>query len=90
MWLLIFFGFIFILVGILLIIMGSIPTVEQHNVEENGSHPPPEHPRIRGGGVVLIGPIPIIVGSDFRYAAVAIILAIILMLIVIVWGWNFL
>ena len=63
--------------------------MERHRVEENGSYPPPEKPRVRGGGVVLIGPIPIIVGSDYKYVAIAIILAIILMLIVITWGLNF-
>jgi uncharacterized protein (TIGR00304 family) len=89
MWLLVFLGFILILVGTQLIILGFIRTMERHSVEENGSYPPPGKPRVRGGGVVLIGPIPIIVGSDYKYAAIAIILAIILMLIVIIWGLNF-
>ena len=89
MWLLIFFGIIFILLGTLLIILGSIRTIEKHRVEGNDKHQPPDHPRIKGGGVILIGPIPIIVGSDYRYAAIAIILAIILMVIVILWEMNF-
>ncbi len=35
--------------------------------------------KVKGGGVVMIGPIPIIFGSDARWTAIAIILAIILM-----------
>jgi len=33
---------------------------------------------VKGGGVVLVGPIPIIFGSDAKWATVAIVLAIVL------------
>jgi len=36
-----------------------------------------------GGGVVMIGPIPIIFGSDAKWATVAIVLAIVLVLVYI-------
>ena len=36
---------------------------------------------VRGGGVVMIGPVPIIFGSDARWASVAIALAIVLVLV---------
>jgi uncharacterized protein (TIGR00304 family) len=36
---------------------------------------------VRGGGVVMIGPVPIVFGSDAKWASVAIVLAIILMLV---------
>jgi len=36
---------------------------------------------IRGGGVVMIGPIPIIFGSDAKWASIALILAIALVVI---------
>lgn len=39
--------------------------------------------RARGGGIVLIGPIPIVWGSDWRYATVAIAMAILLVLVVV-------
>ena len=42
--------------------------------------------QVRGGGVVMIGPIPIIFGSDARWASVAIVLAIVLILIALVAG----
>jgi uncharacterized protein (TIGR00304 family) len=37
--------------------------------------------KVRGGGVILIGPIPIIFGSDARWASVAIVLALLLILL---------
>jgi uncharacterized protein (TIGR00304 family) len=39
---------------------------------------------VKGGGVVMVGPIPIILGSDARWASVAIVLAIILILLTLV------
>jgi uncharacterized protein (TIGR00304 family) len=39
---------------------------------------------IKGGGVVMIGPIPIIFGSDSKTAMILVVLAIILMIIVMV------
>jgi len=40
--------------------------------------------QVRGGGVVMIGPIPIIFGSDMKWASVAIVLAIILIVLTVV------
>jgi len=37
--------------------------------------------RVRGGGVILVGPIPIVFGSDAKWATVAIILAIVLVVL---------
>ena len=45
-----------------------------------------ERPRVRGGGVVMIGPIPIIFGSDPRWASVAIVLAIVLIVVAVLAG----
>jgi uncharacterized protein (TIGR00304 family) len=36
---------------------------------------------VRGGGVVMVGPVPIIFGSDMKWASIAIVLAIILVLV---------
>ncbi len=41
---------------------------------------------VKGGGVVMIGPIPIIFGSDAKWASIAIVLAIVLVLISIVFS----
>ena len=43
-----------------------------------------EGAQVRGGGVVMVGPIPIIFGSDMKWATVAIVLAIILVLLTLI------
>ena len=40
--------------------------------------------RVSGGGVVMVGPIPIIFGTDAKWASVAIVLAIVLVVLTIV------
>ena len=40
--------------------------------------------KVKGGGVVMVGPIPIIFGSDAKWASVAIALAIILILLTVI------
>lgn len=40
---------------------------------------------VRGGGVVLVGPIPIVFGSDAKWAAVAIVLAIVLVVLSLIY-----
>jgi len=41
---------------------------------------------VKGGGVVLIGPVPIVFGSDMKWASVAIILAIVLIVLTVMLG----
>ncbi len=53
---------------------GSESNMEQKNNRENKSD-------LRGGGIIMIGPIPIIFGSDYQSAKILIMLAIILMII---------
>jgi len=43
-----------------------------------------EGAEVREGGVIMIGPVPIIFGSDMKWASVAIILAIILIVLTLV------
>jgi uncharacterized protein (TIGR00304 family) len=42
---------------------------------------------VKGGGVVMIGPIPIIFGSDLKWASIAILLAIVLVVLSILLYW---
>ena len=62
--------------GLLLIIAGFAVVMVSLVSREGGTKTD-----VRGGGVVMIGPIPIIFGSDARWASVAIVLAIILILV---------
>src|SRR5437773_2276234 len=50
----------------------------------SASAKPNSEGRVRGGGVVMIGPIPLIFGSDMKWASVAIVLALALILVTLV------
>jgi len=45
-----------------------------------------EGAEVKGGGVIMIGPVPIIFGTDMKWASVAIILAIVLIVLTVVLG----
>jgi uncharacterized protein (TIGR00304 family) len=62
--------------GLLLIIAGFAVVMVSLVTREGGTKT-----EVRGGGVIMIGPIPIIFGSDARWASVAIVLAIVLVLV---------
>ncbi|MDG7007645.1 MAG: DUF131 domain-containing protein [Nitrososphaerota archaeon] len=62
--------------GLLLIIAGFAVVMVSMFSNESGTKT-----EVRGGGVIMIGPIPIIFGSDARWASVAIVLAIVLILV---------
>lgn len=66
--LLIFLGFAIVFLAIVLSIIRTA----------KGERPKTD---VKGGGVIMIGPIPIIMGSDAKWATLAIILAIALTLI---------
>ena len=70
-------GFLIIIVGIILMFIGSIiQSTSSTNSQDNGSKT-----EIKTGGVIMIGPIPIIFGSDKGMAVTGVILAIILMVL---------
>jgi uncharacterized protein (TIGR00304 family) len=62
--------------GLLLIIAGFGVVVLSLASRESGTKT-----EVRGGGVIMIGPIPIIFGSDARWASLAMVLAIVLILV---------
>jgi uncharacterized protein (TIGR00304 family) len=85
-------GFFIIFIGFLIIITGIVLGMREDS-QASGStsdsrraayEKPPEgeaKSKVKVGGVIMIGPIPIIFGSDKESAKTAIILAIILMLL---------
>jgi uncharacterized protein (TIGR00304 family) len=89
-----FIGVLCIMAAIFLAFMGFAKgTFEDVGVMESpgrgaSSSQSPQGPRaqksIKGGGVVLIGPIPIVFGSDAKTAMVLMVLAIILIIVVAV------
>jgi uncharacterized protein (TIGR00304 family) len=62
-------GLITVLAGLILITVSLLSEAKKSGAE------------VRGGGVVMIGPIPIIFGSNAKWASVAIVLAIVLVLL---------
>jgi len=62
--------------GLLLIIAGFGVVMVSLVSRESGTKT-----EVKGGGVIMIGPIPIIFGSDAKWASVAIALAIVLILV---------
>ena len=64
-------GFIFILLGFSLLIIGSL-------LKARGSA------EVESGGVIVIGPIPIIFGSSGRAAVLAAVLGLVIMILVFV------
>ena len=65
-------GFVLVLVGFGVIVVSMLSRAGKGGSE------------VKGGGVVMIGPVPIIFGSDMKWASVAIVLAIILILLAVV------
>jgi uncharacterized protein (TIGR00304 family) len=76
---LVFVGIGIILVGFLVVFLA---TVSSGGSSEEGE----KRTEVRGGGIIMIGPIPIIFGSDARWASAAIVLAIVLIVIVLLSG----
>ncbi len=75
-------GFLLMLCSLFLFVLGS-PT--RPSLNETGSASPEEHReqkrRVEGGGVVLVGPIPIIIGSSWKITLTLILATIILVLL---------
>lgn len=59
-------SFILVLLGVLLIFVGSLKKSDR------------ETSRVEGGGVIIVGPIPIVIGSSEKISKILVILAIIL------------
>lgn len=77
-------GSFMILLGFLMVTFGMV-----RQVLENATHgekiPGQEiiDGKVKGAGVIMIGPVPIVFGTDKKYAALLMILAIVIMLLAI-------
>ncbi|MFH0904927.1 MAG: TIGR00304 family protein [Methanobacteriota archaeon] len=78
--LLIMLGIILIMLGLFLLVFWVITRSVQEGAGINNK----ENANVKASGVIMIGPVPIVFGSDKRSALIAIILAIVLMLLVII------
>ena len=76
-----FLGFIFVFIAVLLFMFSYTGSGKYDNLDIDEEHQPTKKTSIKGGGVVLIGPIPIIFGSNWKITVLLIILAIILIVV---------
>lgn len=79
-------GIIFIILGLLSFAIGMMSPSRRKTPEEKAIPATGEEAgeKVKGGGVILIGPIPIVFGTDKRYAIIALILTIVLMLLAMI------
>ncbi len=76
-------GSLLIILGFLLVAFGMMGK-EKKGAEEERPEEAGKETKIKGGGVIFIGPVPVVFGTDKRYALLMMILAIALMLLLIV------
>ena len=76
---LVFVGVAIILVGFLVVLIAMMTGRGSFEDGEKRS-------QVKGGGVILIGPIPIVFGSDAKWASIAIVLTIALIVLVLFSG----
>lgn len=74
-------GFIFIFIAILLFMFGFTTHIRPEELQVEDEYQPRKNTSVKGGGVVLIGPIPIVFGSNWKIAIVLMIIAIILIIV---------
>ncbi len=75
-------GILLIIFGFFLITFGMMRSSRES--EERDAEQEIGEKKVKGGGVILIGPIPIVFGTDKKYALILMILAIVLMLLAII------
>jgi len=76
-------GFLLVFIGILVILAGMLSMVYQ-TWKPGGDGVEQPETGVRGAGVIMIGPIPIIFGSDVTALKPIMILAVVLMVIAVV------
>lgn len=75
-------GILLIILGFFLITFGMMRSARES--EKRDARQETGEKKVKGGGVILIGPIPIVFGTDKKYALILMILAIVLMLLAII------
>jgi uncharacterized protein (TIGR00304 family) len=75
-----------VFVGIGIIVAGFLVVLLSTAMSGRSSEEEERRTEVRGGGIIMIGPIPIIFGSDAKWASAAIVLAIVLIVIVLLRG----
>ncbi len=77
-------GFMLIILGFFLLAFGMMRSAKESVERGIPAYQDAKEEKVKGGGVILIGPVPVVFGTDKRYALLLMILAIVLMLLAIV------
>lgn len=77
-------GFMLIILGFFLLAFGMMRTAKESVERGIPVSQETKEEKVKGGGVILIGPVPVVFGTDKKYAMLLMILAIVLMLLAIV------
>lgn len=75
-----------VFVGIGIILVGFLVVFLATAIRGRSSEEGERRTEVRGGGVIMVGPIPIVFGSDAKWASVAMALAIVLIVVVLLSG----
>ncbi len=81
---LVIFGMILIMLGFFLVAAGMMRSAKESEGLEDSALKETREERIKGGGVILIGPVPIVFGTDKKDVPLLMLLAIVLMLLAII------
>lgn len=79
-------GFVIVAVALFWVVLSGSRTKNREGEKEGGER------RVRGGGVIIIGPVPIVFGTDRQSVKVLLVLAIVLVALLLVFtvvsqGW---
>ena len=76
-----FLGFIFVLIATILFMFSFSRIVKSNDFQVDfDEQQPSKKTSIKGGGIVLIGPIPIVFGSNWKIAVILMVLALIIII----------
>lgn len=79
-------GFVLIAVGVLIVIaVIMVSSAKSSKKQEQKEGDEEGNAKVRGGGVIMIGPIPIIFGTDKKSVKSVLVLALVLTVLLIVW-----
>ncbi len=75
-----------VLIGVAIILAGFLVVFLSLMTASRSSESREERTEVKGGGVILIGPIPIVFGSDAKWMSIAVVLTILMIILVLFSG----
>lgn len=85
MWLM-FLGLLLISAGLLMLFLPQKKSAREDLAAQRGLE---MDAQIKGGAVIMIGPIPLVMGSDSKTALIMMLIALAMMIIWIIWAMGF-